>query len=328
MNPLVYVIIVAIGISMLMFPVAVPVFKSSSDLSIFNTDWNGLSEFAKLAAQKREIRPILYPYNVAHVGELGGTLLIFSPDIEFSKAEADEVRKFLERGGTVFIADDFGKANSLLEKLGINARFSKREVRDIFYYMNDKFPLIVKISPELSRNVSALKLNVPSAVIAKEGEILTSKVAYAGKMGEYIIMAEMRYGNGRIILFSDPSAFINEMIKENRDFSINLIEYLEGTLYFDEAHRSDFNPYLTGTVYIHRELEREKAFQIILSVAIFAIIFESGALRRLRIRLPFRKKENIFQNLPEWVDREKLEIMLEEIKAASRLRDYGRKGIR
>jgi len=328
MNPLVYVIMAALGISMLLFPIAVPVFKSSSDLSIFNTNWNGLSEFAKLVAEKREVRPIFYPYNIAEVGELRGVILIFAPEIDFSQAEAEELKKFLENGGTVFIADDFGKANSLLDKLGVRARFSNKAFKDIFYFKNEKFPVIVKISPELSRNVSSLKLNVPSVILTAEGEILTSKAAYIGKMGEYSIMAELKYGNGRILLFSDPSAFMNDMIKENREFSVRLIDYLgNGTFYFDEAHKIDFNPYSTATVYIHRELDKKMAFQIILAVAIFAILMESGMFKKVRIKMP-KKEEKIFDNLPEWVDRKKLEMMLEEIKAGSRLKKYGRKGIR
>jgi hypothetical protein len=328
MNPLVYVIMAALGISMLVFPIAVPVFKSSSELSIFNANWNGLSEFAKLVTEKREVRPIFHPYNIAKVGDMKGVILIFAPDVEFSQAEADELKKFLENGGTVFIADDFGKANSLLEKLGIKARFSNKEVKDIFYMKNENFPVVLKMSQELSRNVSSLKLNVPSVILAAEGEILTSKAAYVGKMGEYAVMAELKYGNGRIILFSDPSAFINEMIEENRNFSINLIDYLgTGTFYFDEAHKSNFNPYSIATVYIHRELDKKMAFQIILAVAIFAILMESGILKRIKIKLP-KRKENIFENLPEWVDRRKLEIMLKEIKAGSRLKNYGRKRIR
>jgi len=313
---------------MLLFPIAVPVFKSSSDLSIFNTNWNGLSEFAKLVAEKREVRPIFYPYNIAEVGELRGVILIFASEIDFSQAEAEELKKFLENGGTVFIADDFGKVNSLLEKLGVRARFSDKAVKDIFYSKNEKFPVVVKIPPELSKNASSLKLNVPSVILAAEGEILTSKAAYLGRMGEYAIMAEIKYGNGRIVLFSDPSAFMNEMIKENKNFSINLIDYLgTGTFYFDEAHRSEFNPYLIATVYIHRELDKSMAFQIILAVAVFAILMESGIFKKIKIKLP-KRKENIFDDLPEWVDRRKLEIMLEEIKAGSRLKKYGRKGIR
>jgi len=328
MNPLVYVFLAALGISMLVSPLAVPVFKSSSDLSIFNTNWNGLSEFARLTAERRDLSPIFYPYNLARVSELKGVLLIFAPDIDFSQAEAEEVKKFLENGGTVFIADDFGTANSLLEKLGIRARFSDESVKDIFYTKNEKFPVAIRIPPGLSKNVSVLKLNVPSAVLAAEGEIFTSRAAYAGKMGEYAVMAELKYGNGRIVLFSDPSAFMNEMMGENKNFSINLIDYLgTGTFYFDEAHRSDFNPYSTGTVYLHRELDRNTAFQVVLAVAVLAILIESGAFRRIRIRLP-RRSKNIFENLPDWVDRGKLEIMLEQIKAGSRLRNHGRKAVR
>ena len=46
-------------------------------------------------------------------------LVIIGPDVDFSSLEAKEVKEFLENGGTLFIADDFGTANSLLEKLGV-----------------------------------------------------------------------------------------------------------------------------------------------------------------------------------------------------------------
>ncbi|MEM4615919.1 MAG: DUF4350 domain-containing protein [Archaeoglobaceae archaeon] len=311
MNPIVYAFILVFGVAFLILPVAVPVFKSSADMSIFNTNWNGLSGFAKLVSEKREVVPIFYPYNNAKIGELKGVLLIISPGIEFSLLEAEEVKKFLENGGTVFIADDSGTANTLLEKLGIKARFSKERLKDIFYSKNEKFPVVLKTEGEL--NFRNLTLNAPSAILGVRGEILTSKASILKDMGEYTVFAELKYGNGKIILFSDPSALMNEMLNENREFAINLIEVLgDGTFYFDEAHRPDLNLYHTGTIYIHRELEKSSAFALILITAIFAIAVESGLMNKFP-RIKFGKKKTAINDLPEWVDREKLKEMLERM---------------
>lgn len=326
MNSVVYAFLIIFGVAFLVLPLAVPVIKSSADLSIFNTNWNGFSGFAKLVAEKREVLPILYPYSNAKVSELKGVLVIVYPTIDFSSTEAEEVKKFLERGGTIFIADDFGTANTLLEKIGLKARFSRDVLRDIFYDKNEKFTIVVRIDGELSKGVDNLKLNVPSAILGTQGEIMTSKASVIRDMRSYPILSELKYGNGRVILFSDPSALMNEMLKENEQFALNLIEYLgTGTFYFDEAHRADINPYSTATVYIHRELDRNSAFVLILTIATFAVFVESGTSRKILgvvknlSGIFFNKKDELFKDLPEWVDTEKLKKMLERMGV-----EYGR----
>ncbi|MEM2726764.1 MAG: DUF4350 domain-containing protein [Archaeoglobaceae archaeon] len=327
MNPVVYAFLILFGVAFLVLPLAVPVIKSSADLSIFNTNWNGLSGFAKLVAEKREILPILYPYNNAKVSELGGVLIVVNPTIEFSSSEAEEVKKFLEKGGTVFIADDFGTANSLLEKIGLKVRFSREVLRDIFYDKNENFTVVVRIEGELSKGVDNLKLNVPSAIIGAQGEILTSRASVVRDMRSYPILSELKYGNGRVVLFSDPSALMNDMLQENKQFALNLIEYLgNGTFYFDEAHRADLNPYSTATVYIHRELDRNSAFVLILTIATFAVFVESGIfgvilpnMSNLKRIFKFNRGDEVFKDLPEWVDTEKLKKMLERMGV-----EYGR----
>lgn len=315
-----YVLITLAGILLLVLPISVPIIKTSADLSMFNTNWNGCSEFAKLLAENGNIYPIFYPYSSVKLSELEGTLLIIGPNIDFSQEEAEEVKKFVEKGGIVFIADDFGSANSLLEKIGIKARFSKIPLIDIFYINRSEFPVVVRIEdPELAVGVDNIKLNIPAAIIGAEGEIFSSKVSLLGdKIGSYPIMAEMSHGKGKIILFSDPSVFMNDMFDENRKFVENLVEDLGKNFYYDEAHRADFNPYSIANVYIHKELSKEDAFKIFIAISAAAILIESGALAKIPKLLERFGKRKTFE-LPDWVDRKKLEKMIEEMKIGSRL---------
>lgn len=334
MRAIVYVFLIFIGILLLVLPLAVPVIKTSVEFSMFNTKWNGCSEFAKLLAGRGKVVPIMYPYNSVELSKLDGVLIVIGPDIDFSTLEAEEVKGFLENGGTLFIADDFGTANSLLEKLGIKARFSTQPLKDIFYSKRAEFPVVVRVDdPKLAVGVRKITLNVPSAIIGGKGEVFSSKVSVVGKnMGSYPIMAELKYGKGRIIMLSDPSILINDMFEENRQFIENLVGYLGvSTFYFDEAHHSDFNPYSVMTVYIHRELDREKAFQVFVAVAALAIFIESGTagkiVRTITRMLP-KRKENIFEELPDWVDIRTLEKIISEIKTGSKLGGkYGRQEI-
>lgn len=327
---IIYVFIALIGIALLVLPLAIPIIKTSAEFSMFNTKWNGCSKFAKLLAEKGEVIPIMYSYNSVELNKLDGVLIVLGPDIDFSSLEAEEVKEFLENGGTLFIADDFGTANSLLEKLEIKARFSTQPLKDIFYSKKAEFPVIVRIEdPKLATDVEKITLNIPSAIIGAKGEVFSSKISVVRKsMKSYPIMAELKYGKGRIIMLSDPSILINDMFEENRQFIENLAGYLGNTFYFDEAHHSDFNPYSVTTVYVHKELNKEKAFQVFVAVAILAIFIESGVARKvmqkivqMMMKMFPKKEENIFENVPDWVDVSILERIVSEIRTGSKFGD-------
>lgn len=329
----IYPFLIFAGITLLILPVAVPVIKTSAEFSMFNTRWDGCSGFAKILAGNGKIIPILYPYNSAGLGEMNGVLVIVGPDVDFSQHEVEEVRKFLENGGVVFIADDFGTSNSLLEMLGVSVRFSKQPLRDLFYSKSGDFPVVVRIlDPVLGRGVERIVLNRPVAILGSDGEILTSKVSVMGKnMRSFPVLAEIQYGKGRIVLLSDPSVLINDMYDVNQQFMKNLAEYLGTRYYFDEAHHSDFNPYYMGTVYLHRELDRASAFIVFLVVAFIAVVVESGVVRVIigkLIKLLPERKESLLDDLPPDVDVDVVKKMLEEIRTGSKLGDeYGWKRI-
>ena len=328
---LLYAFLIFLGIILLVLPISIPVIKTSAEFSMFNTNWNGCSEFAKLLAEKGKVIPLIYPYDSVKLSSLSGALIIIGPDLDFSQIEAEEVKKFLENGGILFIADDFGTANSLLEKLGVKARFSSQPLKDIFYSKRAEFPVVVRIDPSL--NVEKITLNIPAVIMGDGGLAFSSKVSVIGKdMKSYPIMAEIKYGKGRIILLSDPSVLINDMFQVNKQFIENLIDYL-GTdkFYFDEAHHSDFNPYSVTTVYIHKELDKSKAFQVFLAVAALAIFIESGIagriVRKLAQLIP-REREDLLKDLPEWVDVRIAERIVNEIRTGSKLKSIKYKNIK
>ena len=323
MRIVVYGVLIMVGIVLLTLPIAVPVIKTSAKYSMFNTRWDGCSEFAKLLFSKGKIVPIFYPYDSVRLRDFKGALIIVGPDVEFSELEVEEVKAFLEKGGVVLIADDFGTANTLLEKLDVNIRISNKKLIDLFYSKRVEFPVVVRISKDIA--VEKVVLNEPSFIIGGRGLAYTSKVSSVdGSMNSYPILAEVEYGKGKIIVLSDPDVLINDMFQENREFIENLIDYLGvKTFYFDEAHHSDFNPYSVTTVYIHRELDKGKAFQIFLAVAALAIFIESGIagriVRKLAELIP-REREDLLKDLPEWVDVRLAERIVNEIRTGSKLK--------
>jgi len=324
-----YAFLALAGVILLVLPVAVPVVKTSAEFSMFNTDWDGCSEFAKILYEKGKLVPIIYSYNSSSIEKLEGVLIIVGPNMDLS-LDAGAVKGFLMNGGTLLLADDFGTANSLLEELNLGIRFSQEPLMDIFYSKRSEFPVIVRIEdPKLALGVDKVVLNVPSALLGGNGVLFSSKVSVVGKnMNSYPVMAEVKYGDGRIILLLDPSILINDMFQENRQFIENLIEYLGGkTFYFDEAHHSDFNPYLVTTVYVQRTFDRRRSFTVLLMVAVLSVLVEGGYLKRLSLSALgvfnslFSKEQELLKDLPEWVDKGNLEKMLNEIKTGSKLGD-------
>jgi hypothetical protein len=348
----VYAFLVFAGIFLLIVPIAVPVIKTSADFSMFNTDWDGCSEFANVLADQGKLVPILYPYNSFDLKE-ESILIVVGPDISFSPLEIETVSKFLDKGGTLFLADDFGTANSLITGLGLNGSFYDKPLGDIFYDKSADFPVVARIEdPELSYGVDKLVLNIPSVITGLEGEVYSSKVSVIGeKRKSYPIMAETRYGAGKIIMLSDPDILINDMMKENKAFIVNLVSYLgSDSFYFDDAHHPDFNPYSVATIYIQRELDPGKAF-IVFSFTVALLVFIETGLLRLIVRsiarfmvfriyypllyilcrhiprlsgviqnnlMPARRGVDMFDELPEGVDIKILKRIIKEIRTGSK----------
>ncbi|NJE00422.1 DUF4350 domain-containing protein [Thermococcus sp. JdF3] len=281
MRRVVYAVLLVVGLFLVIAPLSIPVFTSNTPFSVLNTGWDGCSRFGKLlyGTADGKIVPVFSPFDSFGLSGKRGTLLIIGPDMGYSSAEIDEIREFLKNGGTLVLMDDFGTGNEILSGLGLSARFSSKPYRDVFYYKNENFPVLVRIlDPALAENVSGVILNVPSVLQGVGGEIYTSKVAVVGSdFSQYPVMAEVDYGDGRIVLFSDPSVFINDMYGLNENFIRNFADYaFSGPVYIDEAHHSNFNLYHRGYITVRRSADSETIFYVFLFVALIALFVESG----------------------------------------------------
>jgi hypothetical protein len=282
-----YMILLLMLFALITMPLTVPVFKSSTPYSIFNRGWDGTSRFAKLVyLTGKDVIPVFDSFDIANISELNGVLLIIGPNMTFTGAEVEQIKLFLERGNTLFIADDFGTGNEILRALNVPVGISNYPLWDFFYENDDRLVVSVRIEdPLLARNVTKVVTNEPSGIIVtRKGEAYVSKVAMINLHRRmYPIMAELKYGNGRIVVLSDPDVLANMQFDENRQFLSNLIDYLGGDVfYFDEAHHPDFNLYTAGTVTITRVLPRDRAVKIILAVAAIILLKEFGVFRPLR----------------------------------------------
>ncbi|ADG13903.1 conserved hypothetical protein [Methanocaldococcus infernus ME] len=293
-----YVTIAIIGIIFISLPYFIPIIKSNTPYSVFNKKWNGCFEFGKLLYHLGNIKPIINPYSMYKFNS-DGVLIIIAPDIDYSDEEINIIKNFLESGGILILADDTGKVNKLLEKLNIKEKIINKEVKDLFYYKNCN--LVICRSP-----FGNVVFNYPSYINSKEGDIKTSIVT------SKILMKKINYGEGEVILISDPDIFINGMYKYNKDFLKNFFKQFEGrTFYIDELHHSSFSLYDVGVVYIQNQVSNETKFLIFTVLVIGSYILSNIRLDLSRF---LRKKIDLKEVAKKYnIDYKKLKEIIEKI---------------
>jgi hypothetical protein len=101
----------------------------------------------------------------------------------------------------------------------------------------------------------------------------------AERGGPFPVFIRTLYGDGEVILLSDPSIFINQMIRQegNKQLYQNLISYLTGEgvtrIYIDEEHHATTDPLQVFTVIIRAapDYQRIILVWIVLTIIIWVI---------------------------------------------------------
>jgi len=273
-------VVALVGLTMLtMFS---PVVSTTEDFSIFNTGWNGTSQLAVLTYETGKFVPSFKTetsgtdITIAAMGlsELAldpatDAVAIVGPSDDFSESEGQLIGAFLRAGGVVLVADDFGSGNSLLESVGAASRFSGKLVIDLSFEKKPQFPVCYDLRvDDLTRNVSLLQLNYPSSITlgaGASGLAFTSSASwldnngnglqdYGEPWGPFPVIAKEQVGQGTLVLLSDPSVLINGMreLLDNARFADNLVSYISSSrtgVFFDESHRTYFDPVTVTTVF-------------------------------------------------------------------------------
>ena len=263
--------IVLLSITML-----TPTVSSTADFSIFNSGWNGTSELAVSTFLAGRFAPSFVTRATGtdmEVVQLGldkialdsaaSTLVVIGPTLAFTAEEGRLVGDFVRGGGVLFLADDFGTGNELLEGMGSSTRISGSLVMDLAFDKKPEFSVCFDLRTDsLTRNVSSILLNYPSSIATNSAT--TRAIAYSSiaswqdengnkerdlgePTGPFVIMAREELGNGTVIVLSDPSVLINGMAKNlnNSALDQNVISEIctgRSSVFFDESHRSFFDP--------------------------------------------------------------------------------------
>ena len=267
-----YLLIYGLAAILIVSALTVPVLTTNSDFSIYNTDWNGCSKLTERTHTLGKLLPSISVKNsdaeimVVHNSFINydleansSSILIIGPSLAFSDEEAIYIQDFLLDGGKVLLADDFGTGNDLLKKINATSRFSSSLLIDLAYEKKPQYGVIFDLEDHpITANVSRILLNYATTLIAGKNATVLARSSTGSwldsnmngrmdeneKKGPLPVLAVESYGNGELILISDPSILINLMYKylDNSIFDDNLLGYLgdgKDVMLIDESHRDE-----------------------------------------------------------------------------------------
>ncbi len=125
--------------------IAMKVYAGS--LSPMNTDPLGTSNYVELLKKIGYEVELGGPENLTTYGR-GDVYILLGPDRELTQSEIVTIRQFLDRGGSILIADEFGIVNNLLREM-FDAEINKDYVRTFYY----TFAQQANASPPIQSNM-------------------------------------------------------------------------------------------------------------------------------------------------------------------------------
>lgn len=181
-------------------------------------------------------------YRTFALDEADSALVILNPSEAITSEQADEILGWVERGGTLILADDssvsFGARNALLEKLSVS--FEVYTTTTVFeqpiQQIRPRQPLFTQ--PPLAE----ARANTGRLIAAPDRADL---VVLAGT-ADAPVVAGIAQGRGYIYLSSAAFPFTNQGLREtgNGALVLNLLRRVptSGRIQFDEYHLGYFEP--------------------------------------------------------------------------------------
>ncbi len=191
-----------------------------SDYDPGSTAWNGMATFVGLAeGMGFEVTPV----SSLEWGELGANDILFLV-YPLQRVEPSRLDAFVQAGGNVVIADDFGEGRDAMSRLGLlRAEVAAPKASK---YQDGRVwaPIATPQSDHvIAREVDEVVTNHPAAL--KDVEGATTVIGFDD--GAIVVAGER--GTGKFVAVSDPSIFINRMMQYpgNVTLTSNILNWLD-----------------------------------------------------------------------------------------------------
>lgn len=192
---------------------------ASDDYDPRSSAWNGMASFVGLA-EGMGFR--VSPVSSLEWGELSSDDILFLI-YPLQRVDPGRLGAFVQAGGNVVIADDFGEGKDAMQGLGL-LRAEAVTPRATRFYQDRPFAAYATVRAEhpLTVDVGEIVTNHPAALT----HIVGAATIIGFDEGAVVVAGER--GSGRFVAISDPSIFINKMLmfRGNVQLAANLLRYL------------------------------------------------------------------------------------------------------
>jgi hypothetical protein len=225
-------------------------YPPNGDFITGNQFWNGLSTFTT----DSKVSIITSFDSLPSPSKETGLIVI--PYAQFTETELDELSRYVSEGGALIVLDDYGYGNQILNRLGLNMRFTGKPLLDpLFDYKNKWLPRITDFTQTpIVNNITSIVLNHASTISnVSDNAVLANSSRFSfldlnsdstwetdDPMGPLPVAAYAKVGGGYVVAVSDPSFLINGMI--NMDDNLNFIKKVtqiqssSPTIFLDQSH--------------------------------------------------------------------------------------------
>jgi len=278
---------------------------SAASFGAYNSAWDGTAEVRDIAATYSE-STVTLDGDAYTTEEPTQTLaVVLAPTAPYGSEDAGAVRRFVENGGTLLVADNFGPTegtpphgNALLSDVGATARLDGALLRDERnYYRSPALPVAQPVEEHpYTSGATDLTLNYGTAVTPNDATTLvrTSEFAYLDtdrsgsldddeNLSRYPVVTIESVGDGQVITVGDPSIFINAMLDRNGNtaFATALMQAHEQVIF--DYSQSDSQPPLAVALLIFRETLLLQMLVGVVGVGLsWRVLTKPASLSRLR----------------------------------------------
>jgi hypothetical protein len=185
-----------------------------------STSWNGMATFVGLAeGMGYEVTPV----SSLEWGDLGSNDILFLV-YPLQRVEPGRLDAFVQAGGNVVIADDFGEGKEAMARLGLLRAEVAAPTASKYQDGRVWAPIATpKSDHPIARDVDEVVTNHPAALREIQGA--TTIIGFDD--GAVVVAGER--GTGKFVAVSDPSVFINRMLQYpgNVTLASNILGWLD-----------------------------------------------------------------------------------------------------
>lgn len=270
---------------------------SATAFGSYNPAWDGASQLSEIARDAGG-DPLVALQTAAYAESdpQRTVAVVLSPDTSYDGADRGRLSRFVRRGGTLVVAEDYGPhADPLLAAVGAETRFDGAPLRDERRYSRSPaFPVAPNVSEgPATAGVDRLTLNHPTSLRVEDGSnatvlVRSSEFAYLDRnrngsldseeeLAARPVVVRERVGNGTVYAVSDPSLFVNAMLEQsgNARFGRNLVGNAS-TVLLDQSHLRGQPPLAVA----RHTLRASPALQLLVGALGVGAVALGGRLRR------------------------------------------------